>query len=116
MSVTRTPPAFASVRAHPSPAKPPPTITTCVFVVPESIAPPASGLDRVSRARMQQLCDETGPPRLVRCADAAAGVAVEVLVEVDVVAKLAVVLHLGIQRVDLPHAGGVLQKDFRETV
>src|SRR5215831_3217592 len=116
MSVTRTSPAFASARAHPSPAKPPPTITTCAFVVPESISPPASGLDRVSGARLQQLCDEAGPSRLVRRADAAAGVAVEVLVEVDVVAELAVVLHLGIQRVDLAYAGRVLQKDSRETI
>src|SRR5215831_11997500 len=116
MSVTRTSSFFASVRAQPSPAKPPPTITTCVFVVAESISPPASGPDRVTGARLQQFRDDTGPSRLMRRADAAAAVAVEVLVEVQVVAKLAVVLHLGIQRVDLTHAGRVLQKDSRETV
>src|SRR5215472_10280693 len=52
----------------------------------------------------------------MRRADPPAGVAVEVLVEVDVVAELAVALQLRIQRVDLAFARRVLQKDSCEPV
>ena len=45
--------------------------------------------------RLQELGDEAGPAGLMRRADAAAGVAVEVLVEQQVVAEVRVGLQLG---------------------
>src|SRR5215813_5729540 len=104
MSVTRTSSLLASLRAHPSPAKPPPTITTCFFVVLVSTDPPTSAPNRVFGTRLQELGDQTGPSGLVRGPDSTARVAVEVLVEVDVIAELAVLLQLGIERVDLSDA------------
>src|SRR5262249_44482573 len=117
ISVTRTLPDFASVRAHASPAKPPPTITTCVpgafsLMVRPSIKVP----NRVARPRLQEFGDQPGPSGLVRGPDASAGVTVEVLVEVQVVAELGVRLELWIERVHLPLAGGVLQEDSDEPV
>src|SRR5262245_1384455 len=107
---------LASLRAHPSPAKPPPTITTCFFVVLVSADPPASVPNRLSGTRLQELGDQPGPSGLVRGSDSTARVAVEVLVEVDVVAELAILLQLGIEHVHLSHAGGILQEDPGETV
>src|SRR5262245_48096703 len=91
-------------------------MTMCVFVALVSTGPPASASNRVSSPRLQELGDETGPSGLVRGAHTAARVAVEVLVEVDVVAELAVLLQLRIERVHLSDAGGILQEDSRETV
>src|SRR5215475_25448 len=116
MSVTRTSSLLASLRAHPSPAKPPPTITTCLFVVLVSNDPPTSAPNRVSRTRMQKLGDQPGPSGLVRNPHYTAGVAVEILVEVQVVTELVILLQPRIERVHLSHAGGILQEDSRETV
>src|SRR5262245_4372798 len=116
MSVTRTSSRLASLRAHPSPAKPPPTITTCFFVVLVSTNPPISATNRVSGTRMQELGDQPGPSGLVRGPDSTADVAVEVLVEVQIVAELTILLQLRIERVHLSHAGGILQEDSRKTV
>src|SRR5262252_361440 len=116
MSVTRTSSLFASVRAQPSPAKPPPTITTCVFVVLVSTDPPASSPNRVSCTLLEQLGDQSRPSGLVRRSDSASRLAVDVLVEVDVVAELAVLLQLRIQRIDLSHARGVFHEDACEPV
>src|SRR6185295_15428299 len=100
MSVTCTSTFLASLRAQPSPAKPPPTITTCLFVVLVSTDPPTSASNRLSGTRLQELGDQPGPSGLVRGADPTARVAVEVLIEVDVVAELAILLQLRIERVD----------------
>src|SRR5262249_12092615 len=116
MSVTRTSSLFASVRAHPSPAKPAPTITTCAVVVLVPTVRPASSPNRVSRTRLEQLGDQPGPSGLVRGSDSASRIAVEVLVEVEVVAELAILLQLRIERIHLSHAGGILQEDPSETV
>src|SRR5262249_21211571 len=70
----------------------------------------------VSGTRLQKLGDQPGPSGLVRGPDSTARVAVEVLVEVDVVAELLVLLQLGIERVHRSHAGGILQEDPRETL
>src|SRR5262249_13043766 len=116
MSVTRTSSLLASLRAQPSPAKPPPTITTCFFVVLVSTDPPISAPNRVSGTRVQELGDQPGPSGLVRGSDSTARIAVEVFVEIEVVAELAILLQLRIERVHLPHTGGVLQEDSREAV
>src|SRR5215510_11744592 len=105
MSVTHTSSLLASLRAHPSPAKPPPTITTRGFVVLVSMHPPTSAPSRVSGTRMQELGDEPGPSGLVRSPDSTARVAVEILVEVQIVAELVVLLQLRIERVHLSNAG-----------
>src|SRR5215471_12591425 len=118
MSVIRTSPVFTSVRAHPSPAKPPPTMTTCALelLVFTLGGPPASASNRVTGTRVQELGDQSGPSGLVRSPDSAARVAVEVLVEMEVVAELAILLQLRIERVHLSHAGGILQENSRQTV
>ena len=51
-------------------------------------------------ARLQQLCDQSGPAGLVSGADAAAGVAVKILVEQDVIAEVLVVLQAWVLRED----------------
>ena len=48
----------------------------------------------VTNGAFEQLGDQAGPAGLVRRADAAAGVAVEVLVEQDVVAEVRIGLQL----------------------
>src|SRR5262249_48056058 len=66
--------------------------------------------------RLQELGDQPGPSGLVRSSDSTPRIAVEVLVEVQVVAELAIPLQLRIERVHLSHTLGVLQEDSRETV
>src|SRR5215467_7620537 len=73
--------------------------------------PSASNPNRVSGPRLKELGDEPGPPGLVRSSDATTRVAVEVLVEVEVVAKLLILLQLRIERVDLTNASGILQEN-----
>src|SRR5687768_7169927 len=66
--------------------------------------------------RLEQLGDEARPAGLVRSTDAAAGVAVEVLVEEHVVAEMRVVLHLRVVAEDRPPAAPVLEEDVAEPV
>src|SRR5689334_16503556 len=117
MSVIRTPPVFARVRAQPRPANPPPTITTCAFgLLVSTLNPPVSASNRVAGTRLQELRDQSGPSRLVRRPYSSARVAIEVLIEVEIVAELAILLELRIKRVHLSHAIRVLQEDPCEPI
>ena len=66
-------------------------------------------------ARHQQLRDEAGPARLMRGTDAAAGVAVEVLVEGDQIAPVRIVLEQVLVPEDRASALLVPQKDARQS-
>src|SRR5262245_31808352 len=68
------------------------------------------------REYRQRPRDNAGPAGLVAGAEAGAVVAVEVLVEEDVVAPVRVVLELLGAAVDRPTAAGVAPEDRRETI
>src|SRR5262249_35678930 len=76
------------------------------FPVAFSLGCPGSALARgdVGPPRLQQLGDQPRPTGLVHGPDAAAGVAVEVLVERDVIAEVWVGLQLGVVAVHCPPA------------
>ena len=68
------------------------------------------------RARHEQLGDQRGPPRLVRCADAPAGIAVKILVERDAILVVRIVLQRGLVAQHGALAVRVLQEDARQAV
>ncbi len=76
-----------------------------------------SGLARFSGAArlLQQLGDETGPASLVLGAEPGAGIAVEVLMKQDEIAKVGGVLELVRVSVDRSSAAGVALEDARQT-
>src|ERR1700722_16638474 len=65
-------------------------------------------------ARHEELRDQRGPARLMRGADATARIAVEVLVEGNVVPVVGIGLLLGAVMPERALARGVLQEDVRE--
>src|SRR5262249_52790503 len=64
---------------------------------------------------LKQLGDQTGPTSLVRRADAPAGIAMEILMKRDVVAKMRIVLELFIGSEHRPPAVGILQEQLRQS-
>jgi hypothetical protein len=64
-----------------------------------------------SGARLKQLGNQASPPRLVRGADSAAVVAVEVLVELEEVSEMRVVLQEAARAVEGPLAVRIPGKD-----
>ena len=67
-------------------------------------------------ARHEQLGDQRGPTRLVRCADAAAGVAVKIFVERNAILVVWIGLHCGLVAQHGAFATRVLQEDARQSV
>jgi hypothetical protein len=64
---------------------------------------------------LEQVRNQSGPARLVRCSDAAAVLAVEILVEKNVIAKVGVILHLVAVVENWAPAGLVFKKNPRQT-
>src|SRR5208337_461233 len=66
-------------------------------------------------ARLQQFGDQSGPTGLMRGADAAAGVAVKILVEQHMIAEVLVMLQAWILRVDGALAMRVFEENSGQT-
>jgi len=82
------------------------------FSVAVSLFPvPAACLDRLGPARLEQLGHQARPAGLVRRSDAPARVAVEILVEQDVVPEMGVAVQLRVVGVDRPPALIVFPKN-----
>ena len=72
-------------------------------------------LRKTSLIRLEKIRNQSGPPRLVRCSDTAAVLAVEMLVEKNVIAKIGVILHLLAVVENWAAAGLVFKKNPRQT-
>jgi hypothetical protein len=72
-------------------------------------------LRKTSLIRLEKVRNQSGPARLVRCSDAAAVLAVEILVEKNVIAKIGVILHLVAVVENWAAAGLVFKKNLRQT-
>ena len=68
------------------------------------------------RSRHEQLGYQGGPSRLMRCADASAGVAVKIFIERNAILVIGIQLQLRLMAHDRPIAHAVLQEDSRQTM
>lgn len=64
---------------------------------------------------VQQLCYQAGPAGLMAGSNAAAVIAVKVLIKEDMVSKVGIILHLVILAKDGPRTVAVPQKDVRQS-
>jgi hypothetical protein len=102
--------ALGSLPAQASQAKPPPSITTCVIEPRLSTTADLllSAPNAIPGTRLQQFGNQSRPSGLMGCAYAPACVAIKVFIEVDVIAKMGVMLQLRIKCIYLTLARGIL--------
>lgn len=76
----------------------------------------ANPVTLIMRPRHEQLGDERGPSRLMRGADAAAGVAVKIFVKRNAILVIGIELQLRLMAQDRSIARAVLQENARQTM